>query len=52
MQSMKPPNNEIRNMTSHVIRVHGIDKFGIYLRIQDAENHAAKPFNIHRPYTP
>ncbi len=38
-------------MTSHGIPVHGIKPIGIYLRNQDAEKHAAKPFNIHRPCT-
>ncbi len=38
-------------MSSHVICAHDIEKIGIYFRNQDAENHSAKPFNIHRPCT-
>ncbi len=37
------PKNEIRNMTSHGIPVHGIKQVRIYLRNQDAEYHATKP---------
>jgi hypothetical protein len=40
------PKNEIRNMSSHVIPVHVIEKIGIYLRNQDAEYHATKPLTF------